>query len=395
MRFFAFLQSTVLVNIFLFSSLPASAETQQNIQTQVVKTAVYDRFVNLGGTVIPFKEVSITAQLPGQVNYIAGIEGDQFNAGDLLISTDDDILKAQRNAAMAQWKQASIAYQNAVTQYNRELWSPKTDKTMPGMALPGLMDQMFTTPLSNSMGYGDRSVDRRANEAAALSRVREAAAKMRQIKSRIDEIDVHLSDTKAVAPFRGVIVKKLVEAGDNVQPGQPLLVFANNTHLSVEVNIPVNLMIGIQKGAIYRARLADKAPIQVRVAQVFPVANNEQHTVKVKFDLPIGVPAAPGMYAEVLVKNASSQNQAFPIIPKSAIIKRGSLPAVYTVNPKNHQVEMKIVRIGKSASNGAYIVLSGVHAGEIVIINPPIDIVSGQILSNGKLTTSSTSSNEL
>ena len=282
----------VTLTLASLAILPALAE---DIKTQTVQSAVYDRYVSLGGTVIPFKEVTITAQQAGQVNYIAGVEGDQFEAGSLIISTDDDILIAQRNAAMAQWNQAAYAYQNATTQYNREIWSPKTEQSMPGMALPGLMDQMMTVPLSNTMGIGDRTVDRRANQANALSKVNEAKAQMHQIKSRIDEIDVRLSDTKSLAPFNGVIVKKMVEAGDTVQPGQPLLIFAKNNHLSVEVNVPVNLMIGIQKGAIFNARLANKRPIQVRVAQIFPVANSQQHTVIVKFDLPAGAPAAPGM----------------------------------------------------------------------------------------------------
>lgn len=377
------------------SLLHPSQAFAEDIKTEVVQSAVYDRFVTLGGTVIPFKEVTITAQQAGQINYIAGIEGDNFKAGALLVSTDDDILRAQRNAALAQWQQASYAFQNATTQYNRELWSPSNEKSMPGLALPGLMDQMFTKPMGNAMGVGDDKVDRRANELGALSKVKEAQAQMNQIKARIDEIDVRLSDTKSTAPFDGVIVKKMVEAGDSVQPGQPLMVFAKSNHLSVAVHVPVNLMMSIQKGAIFDARLADKRPIQVRVAQVFPVANNQQHTVLVKFDLPIGAPAAPGMYAEVAVQNASSQNQAFPIIPKSAMVKRGSLPTVYTVNEKNNQVEMKIVRLGKASENGYFIVLSGISANERIIVNPPSNIVSGWILNNGKLSPPNKTNQEL
>lgn len=376
-----------LTHLFISSVLAISPVfvQAQDVKTQVIQSKVYDRHVSLGGTVIPFKEVTINAQQAGQVNYIAGIEGDDFKAGTLLVSTDDDILRAQRNAAMAQWQQASYAYQNAINQYNRELWSPKTEQSMPGMALPGLMDQVFTRPFANSMGYGDEDVDRRANISSAQSRVQEAQAQMQQLKSKIDEIDVHLSDTKSLAPFDGVIVKKMVEAGDTVQPGQPLLAFAKNNHLSLEVNVPVNLMLGIKKGAVFNARLANKVPLQVRVAQIFPVANDLQHTVKVKFDLPIGAPAAPGMYAEVSVLNASSQNQAFPTIPESSIVKRGSLPAVFTVDDKTKEVQMRIVRVGKATMNGYYIILSGVSEGERIIVNPPSNIVSGWILINGKL----------
>ena len=376
--------------LIVLCALPIAASNAMGsksteIQIETVKSAVYDRKVNLGGTVIPFKEVTLTAQMPGQVNYVAGIEGDVFETGTLLISIDDDALRAQRKAAMAQWNQASYAYQNAHAQYNRELWSPKSEKSMPGMALPNLMDQMFAKPMGDTMGVGDSDVEKRADLTNAMSRVKEAQAQMAQIKAQIDEIDVRLHDTKSIAPFEGVIVEKLVEAGDTVQPGQPMLKFAKSNHLSIELNVPVNLMRGIKKGQVLNAKIANGPPIQVRVAQVFPVANGQQHTVKVKMDLPLGAPAAPGMYAQVAVSNATSNNQSFPIIPSSAVVKRGSLPSVFVYNPNTNKVSMKIVRISRSSFNGQHTVLSGLNEGEQIVVNPPASIMSGWVLKNGRL----------
>jgi multidrug efflux pump subunit AcrA (membrane-fusion protein) len=320
------LRALVVFAVLPFLAMPVNAQQTEEVKVETVRSAVYDRKVNLGGTVIPFKEVALTAQMPGQVNYIAGIEGDVFESGTLLTSIDDDALRAQRKAAMAQWNQASYAYQNAYAQYNRELWSPKSEQSMPGMALPGLMDQMFSKPMGDALGVGDTDVEKRADLTNALSRVKEAQAQIAQIKAQIDEIDVRLHDTKSIAPFDGVIVEKLVEAGDTVQPGQPLLKFAKSNHLSIELNVPVNLMQGIKKGQVLTAKIANAMPIKVRVSQVYPVANGQQHTVKVKMDLPLGAPAAPGMYAQVAVSNITSRKQTFPVIPQTAVVKRGSLP---------------------------------------------------------------------
>ena len=379
------LRNFIAVTVLSFYVFTVNASQIEEIKIQTVKSAVYDSKVNLGGTVIPFKEVALTAQMPGQVNYIAGIEGDVFQANTLLVSIDDDALRAQRSAAMAQWNQASYAYQNAYAQYNRELWSPKSEQSMPGMAMPNLMDQMFSRPMGNAMGVGDSDVEKRADLTNAMSRVKEAQAQMAQIKAQIDEIDVRLNDTKSIAPFQGVIVEKLVEAGDTVQPGQPMLKFAKSNHLSIELNIPVNLMQGIKKGQVLMARIANGTPIQVRVSQVFPVANSQQHTVKVKMDLPLGAPAAPGMYAQVSVNNATSQQQAFPVIPKSAIVKRGSLPSIFVYDASSHKVSMKVVRVSRSSNNGMHTVLSGLSEGEKIIVNPPPSIVSGWVIKNGRL----------
>lgn len=378
-------QVLILAGLLSNSASIAAGLPAAKVEIATVETAVYDRFVSLGGTVIPFKKVTISAQVGGEINYIAGIEGDGFKSGELLVSMDDKAILARRAAAMAEWQRAMAAYQNAIAQYNRELWSPRSEQPMPGMALPNMMDQMFTRPFSDAMGVGDKGAENRANLVAVKAQVQQAIADMQRVKAQIAEIDVQLNHTKLVAPFDGVIVKKRVEAGDAVQPGTPLLIFAKSNHLTIEVNIPVNLMQGIKKGAVFTAHLENQQPLPVRVAQVFPIADDLQHTVKVKFDLPVGAPAAPGMYAEVEIKNAASQSLHFPIVPKSAVKKRGSLPAIYVVDPKTHQVTMRIVRLGKAAKSGYLIILSGLKAGEQIIANPPSDIVSGMVVEEGRL----------
>jgi len=379
------LRALAFFTVFPLLATPVNANQVEEIKVETIRSVIYDQKVSLGGTVIPFKEVTLTAQMPGQVNYIAGIEGDIFDSGTLLISIDDDALRAQRKAAMAQWNQASYAYQNAYAQYNRELWSPKSEQSMAGMGLPNLMDQIISRPMGDAMGVGDTDVEKRADLTNAVSRVKEAQAMMAQIKAQIDEIDVRLHDTKSIAPFNGVIVEKLVEAGDTVQPGQHLLKFAKSNHLSIELNVPVNLMQGIKKGQVLTAKIANGVPLQVRVSQVYPIANGQQHTVKVKMDLPLGAPAAPGMYAQVAVSNVTSKKQAFPVVPKTAIIQRGSLPSVFVYDPNTHKVSMKIVRISRSSVNGNHNVLSGLNEGEKVVVNPPANIMSGWVLKNGRL----------
>ncbi len=370
-----------LISLLLCITLAQADE----IRVEPVKEQVYDSHIKLGGTVIPFKKVTLTAQIAGQINFLAGEEGDRFKKSALLASIDDAALLAKRKAAYAQWQRAHAAWQNAITLYNRELWAPRSKTAMPGMGLPSMFDQMFSRPMSEAMDITDYDAARRADLMAARNRIKEALAQMEAARAQIEEIDVMLRYTKLVAPFDGVIVKKFVEVGDSVQPGQPILEFAKSNHLSIEVNVPVSLMGAIERGRIFRASINHGAPVNVRVAQIFPVADDRQHTVKVKFDIPLGAAAAPGMYAEVHLPNAQSQGLKFPIVPESAIVRRGSLPAVYVVDPDNGLIHMKIVRLSQRSLNGYRIVLSGLKTGEQLILNPPADIHSGLRYENGKL----------
>jgi len=58
------------------------------------------------------------------------------------------------------------------------------------------------------------------------------------------------------------------------------------------------------------------------------------------------------------------------VIPTSAIIWRGSLPAVYIVNGDN-ETELRLIRLGEQLDQYTVAVLSGIRIGERLYSNPP------------------------
>lgn len=348
---------------------------------ETVKVEAYDATVVLGGTIVPFREVVLTAQVQGRVNYLGGIEGDRFNAGDLLVAIDDADLQAQRKAMLAQYNKAQVAYANAQTEYNRELWNPQSRSTskMPGFALPSMFDQTFSRPMGRMMGFEDDQVTRQADLYNRNAGVQQAGAEVMRAQAVIEELDTKIRDARSLAPFSGIVIKKMVEAGDTVAPGQPLVKFAQSGHLCIEVNVPVRLMGKLERGDVVRARLDQVGDTQARVSQVYPVADAQQHTVKVKFDLPVGVSAGPGMYAEVVLPNALDMRESMPVISKNAIVKRGSLPSVYVVNSQD-TLEMRFVRLGREVDAQRVMVLAGLQEGERILTQPPKAAASGWVI---------------
>ena len=344
----------------------------------VVKESSETPTVVLSGNVVPFKEVTLAAQLPGRVKFIAGIEGELFDSGTTLIALDEDELLAKRSAAYAQAAAADADLRNAGVQYSRELWSPQSKNAPGGMAIPNLFDQMFTRPAEDFFGQRDRGAERSADLYASGTRMEQARSAMLRAQSEIRAIDAKLRDAKSLAPFDGVIVEKYVEEGDTVQPGQPMLKFADITWLQIEVDVPASLAQGLQPMSVLQnAATFDNhpEPVAVRVAQIFPMADVQRHTVKVKFDIPQGV-SKPGMYAKVLIPDTSGPAKSqLPVIPSTAIRYRGSLPVVYIQNEKG-EPELRMVRQGKRLDNGMTMVLSGIAPGDRVYPNPGPDIMT-------------------
>jgi multidrug efflux pump subunit AcrA (membrane-fusion protein) len=372
-------KATVLTVGFAASLAMAGVQAQPNMagstyfvvqQTQGVPN------VSLGGTVVPYKEVTLSAQLPGRVNYLAGIEGDTFKDGERLVELDDSELMAKRQAALAQLANADAQLRNAGVQYNRELWSPKSKSAMGGMGMPNLFDQMFTRPMEDTFGDRDQGAERTADIFSSRTNIQQAQNTIYRVQAGIRAIDAKLRDAKSLAPFNGVIMKKFVEVGDTVQPGQPLLKYADVEYLQIVVDVPGRLRPGLNEGMMLRAELdVGDREVPVRVAQIFPMADAQRHTVTIKFDLPQGV-SAPGMYAKVLVPDFNAPARSNPVIPNSAIRYNGSLPGVY-VEGEDGKPTLRLIRVGEKLPGGFTTVLSGLQAGERVLRDPPIDISTG------------------
>lgn len=357
---------------------PGFANTPNTEAIFVVEASTEHPTVAIGGSVVPFREVTLAAQLPGRIKFIAGIEGDRFDAGTTLVAIDEDELLAKRSAAYAQLSAADAELRNAGVQYSRELWSPQSKSAMGGMGMPNLFDQMFARPAEEFFGDRDRDAERSADLFGASTRIEQARSAMLRAQSEIRAIDAKLRDAKSLAPFAGVMMQKFVEEGDTVQPGQPLIKFADVTWLQVEVDVPARLAQGLQSMMILKsaATFDDHAEsVDVRVAQIYPMADVQRHTIKVKFDIPQGV-SKPGMYAKILIPDASVRAglKQLPAIPTTAIRYRGSLPIVYIKNMDGYP-ELRMIREGKRLANGMTTVLSGIAEGDMVYANPGPDIL--------------------
>ena len=373
---FLLMAATVSSAALVFSG-PVYSETAY--QTAPVTTTTTGGEATVGGTVIPFKQVTLTAQIPGRVTFLAGPEGHRAKSGEILVQVGDESIQAQRRAALAQISQAEAALRNSQMQYSRELYAPRINSMtgIPGMGIPSTFDQFFTRGFTNTMGMTNTTVERQADLYARGVGISQAQSALLQAQANLEAIDTKLRDTQSIAPFDGVILNKLVEVGDTVQPGMPLVTYAYTEYLRIDAEIPVRLAAGLSEGMIVPARLdVGGATVDAKVAQIFPVADPKRHTVRVKFDLPYNTPGGPGMYVEVTVPDPSIPSTSGQAIPAEAVIWRGSLPSVFVI--EEGKPSLRLVRVGYPLPDGRLSVVSGLSAGEEVILNPPANLISGE-----------------
>nr|WP_242445515.1 efflux RND transporter periplasmic adaptor subunit [Chromatium okenii] len=293
----------------------------------------------------------------------------------MLVAIGDEELLANRRALLAQMATADAQLRNAGVQYGREIESPQSALRPVAWVCP--IFSIRCSPARESfMGDRDRSTERSADLFASGIQIQEARNAMAQLQAELQALDSKIRDARSIAPFTGVIVKKFVEVGDTVQPGTPLLNFADVEYLQVEVEIPARLRSALKEGQMVEAELdPTNRRVPVRVAHIFPMADPQRHTVKIKFDLPQGV-SEPGMYARVLVPDTTVTAAANPIIPSTAVRYNGSLPGVYVISD-NGEPTLRLIRVGEELGDGLVTVLSGLKVGERVLVNPGPNISAG------------------
>ncbi len=336
--------------------------------------------VPIGATVAPHKAVTLTAQLPGRVVEIAGEEGDRFEEGETIVSLDKDKLLAEQRAARAQLEDARATLANAGVQYRRELASPSdlAQGTPGGMGLPGMFDQMFTQPMQGMMGMQNPQMNRWSNVHGRQTAIAQARSAIQTAHSKLEEVAAKLRDAESIAPFDGVLLRKWVEQGDPVQPGEPMVEFADTSRLQVRADVPAELVTGIDEGQRLHARLRRGGPlVRVEVSRVFPSADPNRHTVPVEADLLEETGASPGQYAELWVPEQRRDVAGpYAVVQKSAVVRRHGLDMVFLVNADGVS-ELRAVRLGEALGPERVVVLSGLTGGETVVAEPPPGLTAG------------------
>ena len=74
------------------------------------------------------------------------------------------------------------------------------------------------------------------------------------------------------------------------------------------------------------------------------------------------------MYAEVMINDINAQVRDLPVVPTNALVWRGSLPGIYVLN-ENNERELRLVRTGDEVGADGIAILSGLHAGERIIVS--------------------------
>lgn len=299
------------------------------VRTVVVESKARPSTEEVVGTVRAKLRATIEAKVSARIESLLVAPGQTLKAGELIAQLDPREIQAKLDQALALREQAT-----------RDLARGRE-----------LLDKKITTQ-SDFDGV------------QARASVAEGAAR---------EMETMLGYSKVVAPFDGIVTRKLADVGDLAAPGKPIIEMEDPRALRFEADVPEALIGNIKIGARLPVQVsADIAPIEGAVVEVAPVADAASRTFLVKLDLPAAEGLRSGQFGRVWVPTGETKSIR---VPASAVVTRGQIESVFVV--ANQHAQLRIVRTGKHTGNEVEI-LSGLGPEERVVIEGAEQLRDGQ-----------------
>ncbi|MGO9635150.1 MAG: efflux RND transporter periplasmic adaptor subunit [Steroidobacteraceae bacterium] len=290
---------------------------------------------SVDGTVEAVNQATVAAQTSGRVAEILYDVNDVVPTGAVIIRLKGTEQRAGLQSAQAALTEAKARNTEAATSYQR-------------------ISDLFQRRVVSKAQFDQAT----ANRDAAAARLAAAEAGLTTAREGVGYTEIR-------APYGGVVTKRLVEVGETVGPGTPLMTGLSLRDLRVETTIPQSIVMQVRRLKQAAVYVGDQRIAATKIT-IFPEVATPSSTFRARLDLPLGaIDLAPGMYVKVGLVIGEADRI---LVPVSAVIERSEVTGVYVIDGHG-QVSLRYVRPGHRFGDQIEI-LSGLVAGERIALDP-------------------------
>jgi len=313
------------------------------VTTAAIVSGTSEPTANFVGTLYFARSAQVAAEVDGIVLQAYANDGDTVKAGDRLVRLDDDLLQTEITGTQATFEQNQIDVEQAQKDYNRF----------------AALNEQKSVAISEFESYGTR-----LNRLKKLSTVLEA---------RLDRLLLEQKKKTVRAPFDGLVIENLVEAGEWVKAGGTVVSLADNRSFEVHVDIPSSIIPFLTLGEEVTLKVAGQE-MQGKFTAIIPRGDISTRTFIAKFTLPGSKSLIEGMEAQVTLPTAEARDSL--LVPRDAIINSFGKNVIF-IND-NNQARMVTVEITGHSGTLAGIIGDGIEADQMVVVKGNERIRDGQ-----------------
>ncbi|HEV2286876.1 MAG TPA: efflux RND transporter periplasmic adaptor subunit [Steroidobacteraceae bacterium] len=310
----------------------AAQPALRSIVAERVSTPVERR---LDGVIEAVNQGTVAAQTAGRVEAILYDVNDFVPAGAVIVRLRAAEQRAGLSQARASLQEAAAREADAQTRYQR------------------IADM-----------YERKVVPKATLDEAAVNKA-SAVAHLEAARAALQSAEEGVAYTEVRAPYAGVVTRRLVQVGETVSPGTPLMSGLSLQYLRVAVDVPQSIVAQVRRirqGAVY----VEGRRIEATRVTVFPEASAPSNTFRARLELPENAADLyPGMFVKVGFVTGEAQRI---LVPQEALLERSEITAVYVIGPDG-RAALRQVRLGDRFGERLEII-SGVSPGERVALDP-------------------------
>ena len=322
--------------VLLLAPSMAGAAPETRVPTVAASAASAGAVADFDAVLLPVRQVTITAQVGGNVLALRVKAGDTVKRGQALVRIDDRDMRAGVARSDAAVAQAEAEARNAEVALARN------------------------RDLQKSGFVSQAAVDTASTQHQA------AQAGLAQARAARTQATVAQGFAELSAPFDAVVLATHVEAGDLALPGRALVTLYEPGRLRAVVQVPASRATAVAAAREVQVQLPDGRSLKPVARELLPVSQ----PVEWRLDLPAEANTSrPGQTIRVIASGMQAPAVAAtprPNIPAEAVLRRGELTAVYVA--QGDGFVLRAVRVGPAAA-GRVDVLAGLAANERVAID--------------------------
>jgi membrane fusion protein (multidrug efflux system) len=202
-----------------------------------------------------------------------------------------------------------------------------------------------------------------------------AQAKVVQVKAELERSTIR-------APMTGIVMHRFAKLGTNVVKNDKLFEITQLAPLEVKFQVPQTEKGGLGPGSVLSLSGAESDQIigRARIRRIDPVAEAASNTLGFLADVPSGLGLMPGMAVNVHVPRRGGgptvwiPQSAFPV---GADVRKGAASTVFVA--AGGKCVPRAVWVN-SVEGDQVEIISGLAIGDQVILLPPADLKSGDLV---------------
>jgi RND family efflux transporter MFP subunit len=325
-------------------------EVVRDVTVTSARRAKASDYLEAVGTVRAAQTSQVASQMMGNIVEVRIHEGDRVSRGQVLAVIDD----AQPRAGADRASAAQTAAQQNVT-------AAETDFDLAEATFKRYQD------LYEKKSVSPQEFDEvKARFQGAQARRDMSHAGQAQAQAALAQARTTLEYSRVRAPFDGLVTEKKVDAGTLASPGMPLFTVEDPHRYRLEATV--------DEGDIGLARIGQTIPVRIdaldselagKVAQLVPAADPTTRSFLVKIDLPGDKRLRSGLFGRARIPRGEKISI---LVPRSAIVDRGQLQAVYVLDP-TQIAALRYLTLGNTVGDQVE-VLSGLDGDEKLVAAP-------------------------